>query len=155
VRRFLPALLRGVVLEGTPAANPLLDAWRFLQVQETGGRGCPKWASAPRAVVPRRWAGRVFPAKGQVHPPAYTLCVIERLHQTLRHRDVFVRRSERYGDPRAELLPGEAWEQVRDSVARALERSIDPQVELARWQQQLAAPCTEVSTNLPHNSADT
>lgn len=153
VRRFLPALLRGVVFEGTPAAKPLLDAWCFLQVQEAGGRGCPKWASAPRAVVPRRWARRVFPAKGLVHPPAYTLCVVERLHQALRRRDVFVRRSERYGDPRAELLRGEAWEQVRDSVARALERATDPQVELARWQQQLAAAYTEVSTNLPRNSA--
>jgi TnpA family transposase len=153
VRRFLPALLRGVVFEGTPAAKPLLDAWRFLQVQEAGGRGCPKWAAAPRTVVPPRWARRVFPAKGQVHPPAYTLCVVERLHQALRRRDVFVRRSERYGDPRAELLRGEAWEQVRDSVARALERSTDPQVELARWQQQLAAAYTEVRTNLPHNTA--
>ena len=153
VRRFLPALLRGVVFEGTPAAKPLLDAWCFLQTQETGGRGCPKWAEAPRTVVPPRWARRVFPAKGLVHPPAYTLCVVERLHQALRRRDVFVRRSERYGDPRAELLRGEAWEQVRDSVARALERSTDPQVELARWQQQLAAAYTEVSTNLPHNSA--
>lgn len=153
VRRFLPALLCGVVFEGTPAAKPLLDAWRFLQVQEVGGRDCPKWASAPRAVVPRRWARRVFPAKDQVHSPAYTLCVVERLHQALRRRDVFVRRSERYGDPRAELLRGEAWEQVRDSVARALERSTDPQVELARWQQQLAVAYTEVSTNLPRNSA--
>ncbi|SDZ02055.1 Transposase and inactivated derivatives, TnpA family [Hymenobacter psychrophilus] len=153
VRRFLPALLRGVVFEGTPAAKSLLDAWRFLQVQEAGGRGCPKWTAAPRTVVPPRWARRVFPAKGQVHPPAYTLCVVERLHQALRRRDVFVRRSERYGDPRAELLRGEAWEQVRDSVARALERSTDPQVELARWQQQLAAAYTEVRTNLPRNTA--
>ncbi|SNR88157.1 Tn3 family transposase [Hymenobacter mucosus] len=153
VRRFLPALLRGVVFEGTPAAKPLLDAWRFLQVQEAGGRCQPKWAAAPRTVVPPRWARRVFPAKGQVHPPAYTLCVVERLHQALRRRDVFVRRSERYGDPRAELLRGEAWEQVRDSVARALGRSADPQVELACWQQQLVAAYTEVSTNLPHNTA--
>lgn len=153
VRRFLPALLRGVVFEGTPAAKPLLDAWRFLQVQEAGGRGCPKWTSAPRTVVPPRWARRVFPAKGQLHPPAYTLCVVERLHQALHRRDVFVRCRERYGDPRAELLRGEAWEQVRDSVARALERATDPQVELARWQQQLATAYTEVRTKLPHNTA--
>ena len=64
-----------------------------------------------------------------------------------------MRRSERYSGPRAELLRGEAWEQVRDSVARALERATDPQVELARWQQQLAAAYTEVSTNLPYNTA--
>lgn len=38
VRRFLPALLSGLAFEGVPSAKPLLDAWRFLQAQEAGGR---------------------------------------------------------------------------------------------------------------------
>ncbi|GAB3308594.1 Tn3 family transposase [Hymenobacter tenuis] len=153
VRRFLPALLGSVKFEGTPSAKPLLDAWHFLQAQETSGRGRPKWTAAPRAVVPKGWAGRVFPAKGEVNPPAYTLCVLNRLHQALRRREVFVVRSERYGDPRAELLRGEQWEVARDSVARALERSTDPTVEVGRLQQQLRDAYREVSENLAQNTA--
>ncbi|WP_223654134.1 Tn3 family transposase [Hymenobacter psoromatis] len=153
VRRFLPALLAGVTFEGTPAAKPLLEAWSFLQRQEAGGRGRPKWAAAPRAVVPTSWARRVFPAKAEVNVQAYTLCVLERLHQALRRREVFVPASERYADPRAELLRGVAWETARDAVARALDRSLDPAVELAHLQHQLRAAYTEVSENLAHNTA--
>lgn len=153
VRRFLPALLAGITFEGTPAARPLLESWAFLQQQEAGGRGRLKWAAVPRTVVPGSWARRVFPAKGEVNSQAYTLCVVERLHQALRRREVFVPTSERYADPRAELLRGAAWEAARDSVARALDRSLDPTVELARLQEQLRAAYTEVSENLAHNTA--
>ena len=153
VRRFLPALLAGIVFEGYPSAKPLLDAWRFLQQQEQPGRGRPKWVAAPAAIVPKSWARRVFPGKGEVNSQAYTLCLLDRLHQALRRREVFVPGSERFGDPRAELLRGEAWEAARDSVARALDRSTDPAVELARLQQQLHAAYAEVSTNLAQNTA--
>lgn len=153
VRRFLPAMLTGLAFDGTPAAGPLLEAWRFLQQQEAGGRGRPKWATAPRTVVPPSWRRRVFPAPGEVSPQAYTLCVVQRLHHALRRRDVFVAVSERYADPRAELLRGAAWEAVRDAVARALDRSLDPGVELARMQQRVQAAYTEVGANLEHNTA--
>jgi TnpA family transposase len=153
VRRFLPALLAGLAFEGSPSAKPLLDAWRFLQAQETGGRGRPKWAAAPRAFVPKSWARPVFPSPDEVNPAAYTLCVLERLHQALRRREVFVVRSERYGDPRAELLRGADWEAARESVARALDRSLNPTVEIDRLQQQLRAAYLEVSENLAQNTA--
>lgn len=153
VRRFLPALLGGLVFEGSPSAKPLLEAWHFLQQQEQPGRGRPKWTAAPPAAIPASWARRVFPGKGEVNPHAYTLCVLDRLHQALRRREVFVPSSERFGDPRAELLRGEAWEAARESVARALDRSTDPAVELARLQAQLHAAYTEVGANLPHNTA--
>ena len=136
VRRFLPALLRGLRFEGTPAAWPLLAAWDFLRQQELAGRGRPRWATAPRMVIPKAWTKRVFPAKDEVHPAAYTLCVLDRLHQALRRREVFVPVSERYGDPRAELLQGEA---AREAVARALKRSTDLQVELTQLQAQVRA----------------
>jgi hypothetical protein len=57
-------------------------------------------------------------------------------HQALRRREVFVVNSERYSDPRAELLRGQAWEAARGSVARALERSLYPAIELGQLQAQ-------------------
>ncbi|MEJ7664917.1 MAG: hypothetical protein WKG07_38075 [Hymenobacter sp.] len=66
VRRFLPALLAGVAFEGTPSAKPLLDAWHFLQAQEAGGRGRPKWASGPaRGGAQEVGAARYFRPKAR------------------------------------------------------------------------------------------
>lgn len=151
VRRFLPALLNGVALEGYPSAKPLLDAWHFLQAQEAGGRSRPKWMGAPRTFVPKSWTRQVFPSKDEVNTAAYTLCVLDRLHQALRRREIFVTTSERYDGPRAEMLRGEAWDAARESVA--LDHSLDPALELARLQAQLRAAYAEVRENLPHNTA--
>jgi Tn3 transposase DDE domain len=74
------------------------------------------------------------------------------MHQTMHLRDVFVSVSDRSGDPRADLLRGEAWEAARDAVSRALDRSTDPTVELASL-QQLYAAYTEVQANLAQNTA--
>lgn len=153
VRRFLPTLLGSLEFEGAPSAKHLLDAWHFLQVQEASGRSPPKWAAAPRTVVPKGWAGGLFPAKGEVNSPAYTLCVLDQLDQALRRREVFVVGSEWYGNPRAELLRAEQWEVARDSVARALDRSTDPVVEMGRLPQQLGEAYREVSENLAQNTA--
>lgn len=66
VRRFLPALLGGLVFEGSPSAKPLLDAWHFLRQQEQPGRGRAAPVAAPPAAIPRSWARRVFPGRGEV-----------------------------------------------------------------------------------------
>lgn len=71
----------------------------------------------------------------------------------LRRREVFAPISERYGDPRTELLRGAAWEAAREAVARALARSTDPAVELDRLRQQVRAAYREVSDNLDNNTA--
>jgi len=153
VRRFLPALLRTVEFQGTPSARPLLDAWRFLLRQEQGGRGRPKWTDAPRTFVPKMWERRVFPARGEIDHQAYTLCVLDRLQQALKRREVFAPHSERYGDPRAELLQGAAWEAARDDVARALGRSLDPRAELDLLRVELGSAYREVEENLAANTA--
>ncbi|MBZ9753339.1 Tn3 family transposase, partial [Deinococcus sp. HMF7604] len=153
VRRFLPTMLRTITLEGTPSARPLLDAWHFLQRMEVGGRGKPKWSDAPRPVVPKGWARRVFPRSGGVDHQAYTLCVLERLQQALKRREVFAPRSERYADPRAELLQGEAWIAARPDVLRVLDRSLDPRPALEALRTDLTNAYREVETHLTYNRA--
>jgi hypothetical protein len=132
VRRLLPALLNGIIFEGSPSAKSLLDAWHFLQAQQTGGRGRLKWAAASRTLVPKSWTRQVFPSQGEVNLAAYMLYILDRLHQALRRREVFVVSCERYGNPRAERLRGQAWEAALELVDRPLERSLDPAIKLNR-----------------------
>ena len=76
-------------------------------------------------------------APAEVDRRAYTLCAMERLQDSLRRRDVFVPRSERWGDPRVKLLQGAQWETMRPQVCRALGRSESPEPELHALAQQL------------------
>ncbi|WDO05590.1 hypothetical protein ME763_07925 [Streptomyces murinus] len=43
---------------------------------------------------------------GLVDKAAYSFCVLEHLHRSLRRRDVFAKDGDCWGDPRAELLAG-------------------------------------------------
>jgi len=153
VRRFLRTLLLTVHFSSTAGAKPLLDALAFLKRMDEPGGGKPKWTDAPRGFVTKPWERRVFPRKGEVDPQAYTLCVLDRLQHALKRREVFVERSERYGDPRAELLQGAAWEDVRADVCRALDRSLEVGSELDVLRLELDSAYREVEQHLAQNQA--
>lgn len=152
VRRFLPTLLATVAFEGTLAGQPLLAAWRFLRDIEHQRH--PSMQQAPLDIIPGAWRRLVLPR----HAPsldrrAYTLCVLERLQESLRRRDIFVARSERWGDPRVKLLQGAQWETMRPQVCRALGHSESPEPALHSLAQQLDAAYQRTVTNLPTNAA--
>jgi hypothetical protein len=152
VRRFLPTVFTTIAFDGTQAGQPLLAAWRFLADLEHQRH--PDMHDAPLALVPSAWRRLVLPRRHAVADRhAYTLCVLERLQDSLRRRDVFVRRSERWGDPRVKLLQGPQWETLRPQVCRALSRSESPEPELQTLAHQLDTTYHRTTANFPTNAA--
>jgi hypothetical protein len=76
---------------------------------------------APLAVITKNWHELVLSEEIPDHR-FYTLCALERLQDGLHRRDIFLSKSERWGDPRAKLLQGEAWRQARPNICRTLNR---------------------------------
>ena len=152
ISRFLTKLVSVVSFQATPAADGLLKAMTFVAGRQ--GRSRSSWKDAPRSFVPRTWASVVFP-DNILDPRAYQLCVAHQLQQSLRRRELFVTNSLRYGDPRAQLLQGAAWEQKRQDVCRALDLSCEPQAELARLAQQLDEAYRRGAAQLPADEAVT
>jgi hypothetical protein len=105
VRLFLPTLLRTIAFDGTQAGQSMLTALDFLRQLESQRH--PNMQQAPLDFVPGAWRRLVRPPhQAAADRRAYTLCALERLQDSLRRRDVFVSRSERWGDPRLKLLQG-------------------------------------------------
>jgi TnpA family transposase len=151
VRRFLPTLLRTITFAGTAASQPVREALQFLA--EAEGQRRPDFRAAPRAVIPRAWRRSVLLPNGQVDRRASTFCVLERLQDSLRRRDLFVTPSERWSDPRTKLLHGPAWQAARPSVLRTLGWTRDAAAELRQFGQQLDAAYRRTAQNLPTNAA--
>jgi hypothetical protein len=108
VRRFLPTLLRTVAFQGTLAGQPMLKAWDFLRQLEPQRH--PDMQPAPLDVVPSAWRRLVKPPQDPVPDRhAYTLCLLERLQDHLRRRDVFVPRSAHWGDPARRYTVNAPW----------------------------------------------
>lgn len=149
IRRFLPLLLETIAFEGTKASQPVLKALDFLR--EIEGQSKPDMGKAPTELINKAWKKLVIQPDGKVDRRFYTFCILENLQDGLARRDIFVNPSERWGNPRAKLLQGPAWEAVRPQVCRTLNLSPTAESELEKLAKQLDEAYRRVAANLPKN----
>jgi hypothetical protein len=125
IRRFLPKVLSTIRFEATPAGQPALAAWQFLRDHSSSSK--KHWKGAPASGMTAGWrkVAVVNEGSGHVHPREYTFWAIDRMLEALRRHDIYVTGSERYDDPRAQLLQGSAWDTVRPQILRTLDWSPD------------------------------
>ena len=135
MRRFLPTLLQTIEFDGTAAAQPVLEALAFLKRRE--GKPDVSMDEAPQSVICANWRKLVF-SNGEVPDQRfYTLCTLARLRDGLHRRDIFLAESERWSDPCAKLLKGDAWNQARPAICRTLGRQTNAEPELQALATQL------------------
>jgi len=151
VRRFLPALLDGLHLGATAGGQPVLIAIDALRSME--GRRRVHTEEVPLELATGVWRRLVTGADGLLDRRAYTFCVLERLREALRRRDVFAPASSRWADPRARLLAGHAWEGAREEVCRSLGHDASADRELTEVAGELDAAYRAVAARLPENTA--
>lgn len=107
-------------------------------------------------VVTGRWRALVLanPQLGadEIDRRAYSFCVLEALVAALDRRGVFVTRSGRFTDPRAQLLSGPAWTAARPEICTGLSLAPDPQQALERLGAQLDGAYRQTAERLPSRS---
>lgn len=152
VRRFLPMLLEHVSFIAAPSGKPVVEACNYLRDREAGSAVGRK---PPLAVVTNAWERHVLCADGGIDHRAYVFCALDRMWDALRRRDIFVRPSWRYADPRSGLLAGSEWEASRPIVCRSLGYPADPEPVLQAMAEELDQTYRRVAARLPHNPAVT
>ena len=150
VRRFLMPLLRGLNLDSNAIGKPVIAALNWMLDYELQKKPVFK---APRDVIRKPWHRYVFPENGEFDYRAYTFCVLNELHITLRRRDVFITPSWRYSDPRAGLLSNKEWESTKPIICRTLDLSDNHQPVLAALSEELDQAYKSVMARLPDNPA--
>ncbi|MCF2954080.1 Tn3 family transposase [Yersinia pestis subsp. pestis] len=80
---------------------------------------------APEHIITDPWKRLVYDAEGRIQRAGYSLCLLERLQDALRRRDIWLKNSDRWGDLREKLLQGEEWQAQRVLVCRALGHPTD------------------------------
>jgi TnpA family transposase len=123
IRKFLPSLMASLEFQATPSGQQALLSWNFLAASENK-TGKNKYANAPLNGLCTAWRKLVLKNPGdKINPCAYTFWTIERMNESLKRHDIYIEKSERYCDPRAQLLQGDAWESVKPHVLRTLDWS--------------------------------
>jgi TnpA family transposase len=145
VSRFLPTLLRVIRFDANPAAQPLVQALKWLHEKPD--------QDPPAAIIGKAWQRHVRQDGGKVNATAYAFCTLDKLRSSIRRRDVFISPSWRYADPRAGLLTGTEWEAARPIVCRSLGLSAQPEATLTALTRELDETYRRVAGRLPENDA--
>ena len=150
LRGFFPRFLRVIEFDGTPAAQPILQAVRALRYWNAEAiRKVP--ASAPLDFVPAKWQPYVCPSDGCVDRHYYELCVLNQLHQALQSCEVWAVGGRRYGNVEDLLIPQDQWSEIRDECYQELGLPKDPQVWIDEALGKLTAQIGKTTRNLPSN----
>ncbi|GGT49375.1 Tn3 family transposase [Streptomyces atratus] len=154
VRPFLRLLVAVVDFDATPEGEAVLCV--LLSLPELMGRKKVGPAEIDAGLLTGSWRRLVLSAPhlepGTVDWKAYTFCVLEHLHRMLRSKQVFARNSSKWGDPRAKLLAGEAWQQARPTVLASLNLPGEAGGHLAARAALLDGTYQEVAGRAPDNA---
>ncbi|MEU4359422.1 Tn3 family transposase [Streptomyces virginiae] len=154
VRPFLKLLVTVVDFDATPEGEAVLGA--LLSLPELMGRKKVGPAEIDAGLLTGSWRRLVLAAPhlepGTVDWKAYTFCVLEHLHRMLRSKQVFAKNSSKWGDPRAKLLAGQAWQQARPTVLASLNLPGEAGGHLAARAALLDGTYREVAARVPDNA---
>jgi TnpA family transposase len=151
VRCFLPALVEHIHFGANAAGEPVVAAFDWLRANMNARKKSDH--DAPRDVIGKTWRRHVLREDGTLDLHAYTFCVLDELHTSLRRRDVFVAPNWRYADPRAGLLDGAEWDATRPIICRTLGLSAHPEPTLTALAKELDRTYRAVVSRLPDNPA--
>ncbi|NOZ54444.1 MAG: Tn3 family transposase [Gammaproteobacteria bacterium] len=149
VRRFLPRLLNDITFSAAPAGKITLEALYYLA--DFGSSHKQNLDNPPLDIISNPWKRLVFNKEGQVIKRGYTLCFLDKLHDSLRRRDVYVENSDRWGDPRTKLLQGTTWMANKIQICRSLGHPVQPQEAIANLTRQLDVAYKQVVANFDDN----
>ncbi len=151
VRRFLPTLLRTMDLRSAPGGQSALEAFTALNRLE--GRHTIRVDDVPMDLATAAWRQRIEGENGVLDRRSYTFLVLEKLREGLRRRDVFAPGSDRWGDPRAKLLDGAAWEAARPAIAAGYGHHLDAREQINALASELDDAYHAVESRINDNPA--
>ncbi|HGM6668107.1 TPA: Tn3 family transposase [Serratia marcescens] len=150
VKRFLPAVLRDLHFQAAPAGEHTLSAIHYLT--ELNGSKKRILDDAPEHIITGPWKRLVYDAEGRIQRAGYSLCLLERLQDALRRRDIWLENSDRWGNPREKLLQGEEWQAQRVPVCRALGHPTDGHRDVQQLAVQLDETWKAVASRFEGNA---
>lgn len=149
VRRFLPHLLRSIEFKSSPAGFAAIRAFEYLKSLE--GKYKKNLKDAPLDIITKPWRKLTITSKGCIDRRAYTLCVLEKIQDKLKRRDIYVESSDRWGDARKKLISKKDWESHKYQICRSLGHSLKAEETIHTLTEQLRSTYDVTAKNFSAN----
>lgn len=153
VAQFLDLFAATIPFAATAAGTQILFALQNLGPSIADGQ--LKRSDVIESVVTGSWRPLVFGSFSKdLDAKAYALCVLEAVHGGLRRRDIYVRGSRRWGDPRARLIGGGVWDHSKRELLTALRLTENPDRQIADLASRLDAGYLQLAAQLDTDAND-
>ena len=155
VRPFLEQLASVVPWGSTAVGSQIVAAVKALPRVTAARKPGAEHVKGFEDLVTGSWRRLVF-GNPKLDPslidrPAYVFCILEALHSALRRRDVYAVGADRWGNPRAALIPERLWVRERTSVLTVLGLEADPRAHLRELAGLVDDAYTQVAAGLAAN----
>lgn len=157
VKPFIEQLASVVPWGATAAGSPIVAAVKALPRVTAARKPGVEHIKGFEGLVAGSWRRLVFDNPKLDPPlidrPAYVFCVLEALHSALKRRDVYAVGADKWGNPRAALIPERLWVRERAGVLTALGLDADPRAHLRELAEMLDDAYTQVAAGLAGNAS--
>lgn len=157
VKPFIEQLAAVIPWGATAAGSPIVPAVKALPRVTAARKPGVEHIKGFQDLVTGSWRRLVFDNPKLDPPlidrPAYVFCVLEALHSALKRRDVYAVGADKWGNPRAVLIPERLWVRERASVLTALGLDADPRQHLRELAEMLDDAYTQVAAGLAGNAS--
>lgn len=149
VRRFLPKILQEIDFKCGPAGEAVMAGIHYL-IEMENDRSI-KIEDAPTDFVTKSWQKLVFENDEKICVRGYTLCLIDRLQDNLRRRDIYVEASSRWCDTRTKLLDDNEWQIAKPKICQVLGHTSSAEITFASLSDQLDEAYKTTINNFENN----
>ena len=151
IKSLLPILFTQITFDAAPAGKNTLDAIHYFKDIVHSRKTILD--NAPTSIISKSWRRLTYDQGGRISKKGYSLCLLEKLQDGLRRRDVYVTESDRWSDPRSKLLTPSQWQSNRLQICRSLGHPPTATAALAGLSQQLESAYQTAATNFASNDA--
>lgn len=153
VKSILPTLFTQITFDAAPAGKSTLEAIRYFESIVHTRKTILD--NAPISIISKPWRRLVYDKEGRINKKGYVLCLLEKLQDGLRRRDIYIPQSDRWSDPRSKLLTPSQWRSNRLQISRSLGHPLEATPAIRELSQQLENTYQAVATNFASNDAIT
>lgn len=150
IRRFLPKLFSSIKFKANEAGKPALMAWEFLTKCETKS-GKDKYANAPVEGMSSSWKKTIFKDEKNIKPCPYTFWAIEEMINGIKNFDIYLENSEKYSDPRSNLIQPAEWKSKKNKILSTLGWSENAKESLVPLKEKLNTTYLNTIKNWENN----
>lgn len=146
----MPKLLQTINFKASSAGKSILDQWHFLSESELR-TGKDKFKNAPLEGITITWK-KVVVKNDKIQACAYTFWTIENMLNSIKNRDIYLENSEKYNDPKSQLISVEEWQKKSQDFASSSEWSLISIENMSFLKNELNTAYMRTSNNWNQNS---